>query len=430
MKHLVLIGLLVLFYFTANYMYAAVVKSMWQEGVIPGAEHEYEAIAGLWFVTIPSIIAIILSIPMGVLADKLGKTKILVVTGLLMSIGLFLVGASQGLAMLSLGFALFAIGMQGIYPAVMGIIADTTPEERRGTGYAIYYACTVIGYPLGLIVGLLLAWRTGYTGLGALVLVFTFLVFTPLEKIYKTLPSKRVEGGEYKAKVALKTITTPAIVALFVLIFFWGIPWGAITRYAVNFLMDAWGVSKGTATIIPTLSSISIIIGHIMGGILADRRVKKGDILGRVKISILGVTIGILVMLSFVLYPYPFGREELAVLLPPAILALAGMMFTTLAYPNISSVLSEVTRPEYRSTVFAVFNILNNLGWGLGPTLYGLLKDYYYTSLSPGLAHQEAIATASKYSITTIVLLWLIPLVIWILLLKLYLKSRIVESKG
>jgi len=135
-------------------------------------------------------------------------------------------------------------------------------------------------------------------------------------------------------------------------------------------------------------------------------------------------------MLSFVLYPYPFGREELAVLLPPAILALAGMMFTTLAYPNISSVLSEVTRPEYRSTVFAVFNILNNLGWGLGPTLYGLLKDYYYTSLSPGLAHQEAIATASKYSITTIVLLWLIPLVIWILLLKLYLKSRIVESKG
>jgi len=133
-------------------------------------------------------------------------------------------------------------------------------------------------------------------------------------------------------------------------------------------------------------------------------------------------------MLSFVLYPYPFGREELAILLPPAILALAGMMFTTLAYPNISSVLSEVTKQEYRATVFAVFNILNNLGWGLGPTLYGLLKDHYYTVLSPSLSHQEAIAVASKYSITTIVLLWLIPLVIWIIMLKLYPKSRIIES--
>jgi len=117
-----------------------------------------------------------------------------------MSIGLFLVGTSQGLSMLTIGFSLFTLGMMGAYPAVMGIIADTTPEERRGTGYAVYYASTVIGYPLGLIIGLLLAWRTGYSVLGALVLVFTPIAFTIIEKTYKTLPGRTVKSREYKAK--------------------------------------------------------------------------------------------------------------------------------------------------------------------------------------------------------------------------------------
>jgi predicted MFS family arabinose efflux permease len=66
-------------------------------------------------------------------------------------------------------------------------------------------------------------------------------------------------------------------------------PWGAVTRYAVNFMEDAWGLSKATASLILTLASISIIIGHIAGGALADRRVRAGDPLGRVKVSIIGV---------------------------------------------------------------------------------------------------------------------------------------------
>ena len=427
MKHLALIGLLVFVYFTAYYMFAAVVKSMWRDGVIPGAEHEYEAIAGLWLITIPAIVASILTIPIGVLADKLGRVKILAVTGVVMSIGLIVVGLAPNLYVLSAGFVLFAVGLQGISPVVVSVIADTTPQERRGLGYAIYLACTVMGFPLGLIVGLLLAWRTGYSSLGALVLVLIVVVFAVLEKMYKYVVPRKVVEEAYKARVALEAITSPAILVLIVLVFFYGIPWGAITRYAVNFLMDVWGVTQEIATVILALGSISTIIGHILGGLLADRRVKIGDILGRVKVSILGLAVGTLVLLTFVNYPYPYGRVELAVLLPPAILVLAGMMFTTFTYPNINAVISEVTLPKYRSTVFAVFNIVGSLGWGVGPTLYGLLKDYYYRTVAYGLAMEGAIALASRYSTTTIVLLWLVTLVAWIIMFKLYPKSRVAE---
>ncbi|MGC9012621.1 MFS transporter [Thermogladius sp.] len=422
MRHLVFLALLVLAYFTANYMYAAVVKPMWREGVIPGREFEYEAIAGLYLVTIPSIVAIALSVPMGVVADKVGKVKTILFSGLLMGVGLLLVGASTSFLLLSVAFTLFAVGMQGVYPALMGSIADTVPVSKRGLGYAAYYASTVVGYPLGLATGLLLSWRLGYTLLGALVVALTLAAAAALSRAYRRL---RVEAGgvsEYRFSGALKSITSPAVVALLVLIFFWGMPWGAITRYAVNFLEDAWGVGRAVAAAILTLASISIIVGHVAGGVLADRRVRAGDVLGRVKVSLLGVAVGIAVMLSFVLYPYPYGDESLASLLPPAALALLGMMFTTLSYPNISSVLSEVVRREYRATVFAVFNILNSLGWGVGPTLYGALKAYLVESLG------YSIPWASKVSIATVVLLWLVPLAVWALMLGLYPKSRVEEG--
>jgi MFS family permease len=98
------------------------------------------------------------------------------------------------------------------------------------------------------------------------------------------------------------------------------------------------------------------------------------------------------------------------------------MLFTTLAYPNISSVLSEVVEREYRATVFSVFNILNTLGWGVGPTLYGWLKEYLVEHWGLG------IPGASKYSIATVLLAWLIPLAIWVSMLKIYPRSRVVEK--
>ncbi|MCI4462436.1 MAG: MFS transporter [Thermogladius sp.] len=425
MRHLILLALLVLTYFTVNYMYAAVIKSIWLEGLVPGKAYEYEAVAGLYLVTIPSIIAIALSVPFGILADRFGRVRLIILSGLLMGAGSIIVGLAAGFPELILGFTLFAIGMQGIYPPLMGSIADTTPESRRGLGYAAYYASSVIGYPLGLAAGLTLAWRTGYTLLGLLTIALTAIVSVSLSRIYKSIKHVAVTGGGgFNLRAAGRVVSKPAVIALLVLIFFWGMPWGAVTRYAVNFMEDAWGLSKATASLILTLASISIIIGHITGGALADRRVRAGDQLGRVKVSIIGVGVGLAVMLSFVLYPYPYGVEAPTALLPPALLALAGMLFTTLAYPNISSVLSEVVEREYRATVFSVFNILNTLGWGVGPTLYGWLKESLVEHWGLG------IPDASRYSIATVLLAWLIPLAIWVSMLKIYPKSRVVEEAG
>jgi len=56
---------------------------------------------------------------------------------------------------------------------IYAFIADVVPSEKRGKGYATYYASSVFGMVLGLLMaGILLNWRTAYLIAGVFVLVF------------------------------------------------------------------------------------------------------------------------------------------------------------------------------------------------------------------------------------------------------------------
>lgn len=420
MRSLALIAILVLAYFTANYMLAAVIDIMWREGVIPGTEETWRAYGGL-LRTVPMIAGIILTVPFGMLADKLGRVRVLLLVGVLMGISLLLISASPNYYILLAGFSIFGIAMMGSHPAIMGLIADITREARRGLGYAIYYMSTVIGYPLGLAIGITLYWRIGYSALGALTLLLALIIYAVLSKA----PGKGAvpEGKKaYRARAALRSALVASSIILVIMALFWGMPWGAVTTYAVDYLVSAWGISKGSATIILTVSSLSIILGHLLGGILGDRGVKRGDYLARVKVSLIGVAIGTVVMLVFVLYPYPYGNENIGELIKPIALAGFGMLFTTFAYPNLTSVLSEVVREEHRSTVFSVYNVTNNIGWGLGPFIYGILIPIYRGSL--GIDEISAM----RYSITTVVAMWVITLGLWLALYRTYPKDRVAKG--
>ncbi len=127
------------------------------------------------------------------------------------------------------------------------------------------------------------------------------------------------------------------------------------------------------------------------------------------------MAVGYAAMSLMILYPYPRGDASLQSLLPPALLALAGMMFTTFAYPNINTVLSEVVAPEYRGTVFAVYNVLNNLGWTLGPL--------FYTSLLLAFSSSMTLHDAMTSAAFATVSLWLLALAAWVYLRKILLKQ-------
>jgi len=117
------------------------------------------------------------------------------------------------------------------------------------------------------------------------------------------------------------------------------------------------------------------------------------------------------------IYPYPYGDTSISALFLPALLAVGGMMFTTFAYPNINSVLSDVIIPEHRGTIFAFYSVLNNLGWTLGPTVYTLL----FSTFANTMGQIQAMTSAA----VLIVSLWLIALLCWIGIYRSYPKEKL-----
>ena len=440
------LAILVLLYFSAGYLLAFIVDVLKNSPIIPGVEsYEKETYIG-YLKSIPQIIGIALSILWGILADKIGRRKTMSLMIMFMFIGLAIIPFAVNYTMLLTLFIIFGIGHTGIAPIVYAFIADVLVPEKRGAGYAVYYASSVLGF-IGAYVFYLAVkpWQTTYGVLGVMVLL-TGLLLLAVSRGVRIGGAEKTSVVEFKLSEAVSSFRKPSVMAVLVMIVFWTIPWGMLTTFAIDYMMVKWGVSKTIASLILIVSVVSIAIGHIVGGILSDKVARKKGPAGRVFISILGIGIGLPVMLSMIMYPYPCGNSEWSIAIRPLLLAAFGMMFTTIAYPNITVVLSDVVRAEHRGTVFSVYNILNTLGWAIGPLLYPALAYIYMPPdirasdlprlitlydpesmryINSCMSEMAPVRNAYMYSAATIVLLWIISLLIWIVIKITYEKDRI-----
>lgn len=120
--------------------------------------------------TIPSIGAIIISFFVPILAKKLGKRNVLVISCVLMGIALLIVYLApfDNLVQVILGSALFGIANMGS-PISLSMVADSvdymelkTGIRTDGTAYATYGLATKIGNAIGGAAGVMLLSAFGY----------------------------------------------------------------------------------------------------------------------------------------------------------------------------------------------------------------------------------------------------------------------------
>lgn len=410
---LVVMGFMVLFYFAGNYMIAPILETLHKEGIIPGRENEWRFWAGL-LRTVPIAVGLAFTFFWGVLGDKVGRRGLIAVLGVIMGAALILVSTSTSYLTFLAFMTLFGIGLQGIGPVIYAFIADVVPSERRGFGYAIYYASSVFGMVVGLVLaGMLFHWRTAYMVSGVPVILLAILVYAVSAGVTVGYADKEAVMGEYSLREALREALTPSVLIIILQILAWAIPWGMLAHFSVDYIMTRWGLPKFWATLVILVATISIAFGHIIGGAISDRLAERMGPRGRPYVSIFGIAVGYAAMVAMLAYPYPYGDTSIGALLPPMLLAAFGMMFTTFAYPNISTVISDCVRPEHRGTVFSFYNILNSGGWAIGPSIYGALVYF----LAPT---KELVPTAMMYSAVGITSLWLISLAAWVLLLRHY----------
>lgn len=193
---LIVLAVMVLFYFAGNYLLAPVIDTLYEEGLIPGTKEEWRFYAGL-LKTVPGYAGLALTFLWGVLGDYLGRRRLILLLGLIMGISLVAVSFSNTYLYLIGVMTIFGVALLGIGPVVYAFVADVVPSGSRGLGYAIYYASTVFGMVIGLLLGgILLYWRLAYLVTGVPVIIFTLMVYTLSSGITIGYADKVIKVGE------------------------------------------------------------------------------------------------------------------------------------------------------------------------------------------------------------------------------------------
>jgi MFS family permease len=103
---------------------------------------------------ITSIVAVLLSIPLGTLSDKIGKERLLVVGFLIYAIVYFGFGVTGSIRTIVALFALYGLYSASTDSVQKALVSDITDKNRKGTGLGIYNGLLGITLlPASLIAG-------------------------------------------------------------------------------------------------------------------------------------------------------------------------------------------------------------------------------------------------------------------------------------
>ncbi|MCS7111442.1 MAG: MFS transporter [Ignisphaera sp.] len=402
-----------------------------EEGMIIGSGEEWYVYAGL-VGTVPVLAGISTTMIWGYLADRLSRRTLFAAAVLIGEVPCFLTAFARNYYELLMLRALTGIGINGAAPVARAIIADLYPPEERGKGYAIYNFSTGFGVLFGMLMAgmalaLGLSWRIPFALAAApnffIVPLFLLLVKEikvgyaepELKKLYDT-------GFEYRYGIRLRDFavafaTTPTLVFIYLQGIPGTFPWGAIPYWAPTFFQKSWGLSEATSALIVFSAGLGMMVGYFVGGLLSDKLVAKGYRNSRLFIPFVGILLGAFTTLALLYYPYPYGEESLQSLLPVILIAVSGMVFVTWAAPSVPAVLSEVSLPEHRGTVFGIFNITDSIGSAFGPTVASILMAFY---LSRGVLEPRNVL----YGLATTVLFWIPCALLWLPAFRTYIKDR------
>ncbi|MFC2162727.1 MFS transporter [Candidatus Altiarchaeota archaeon] len=111
---------------------------------------------------------ILFEAPAGILADQLGKRRVLSVGLFISGAACMMFGAAGSIHSLLVFAFISASGMSLVWPSVEGIIVERTPEKERGSVVGMWSVFNDLGYAVGPLAAGLLAGTVGMEGVFAI----------------------------------------------------------------------------------------------------------------------------------------------------------------------------------------------------------------------------------------------------------------------
>lgn len=356
--------------------------------ILPELSAEYGAdVRTLGFIgSAFTLVGAFISIVFGYFTDLISRKKLLIITVFVGEIPCLLTGVpffTPTLASFTLLRVLTGIGIGGIYPISFSLISDYFREEHRASASAwlgVAWAIGMMGGPAlaGYLTGSF-GWRIAFLLAAApnfpLVLIFALYARDPERgRTEKALEDLIQAGAAYTARIKLSDFKLIISNRTNLWTFLQGIPgtipWGILSYWIIIFFEQERGFTKEEATTVYLMLGLGATIGAVVFAIVGERLYQKNPKLLPLLCGA-GVLIGMLPVVPVLNYPL-FDPTSTQLLLFN-LAAFIGGFLVSVPSANVKAILMNVNRPEHRGSVFAVFNITDNLGQGFGPAIGGLL---------------------------------------------------------
>jgi predicted MFS family arabinose efflux permease len=334
-------------------------------------------IGGLYF----ALFYCILAIPVGWLADRTNRVKVLSFACALWSAATIACGMASTYPQLVLARMTVGIGEAGGVPPSYAIISDYFPPGQRGTALGLYNLGPPIGQALGVAFGASIAaaysWRDAFVSIGIVGIVTALIVYLfvrePARGRLDAAPAGQAAAGPVEPAGFWATcrlfFSRPVLAWMALASGITQIVTYATMNFATLFLMREKGMSLSEIAIwYALLVGLGIGGGIYLSGRLVDRLAPRSK-RAYAFIPAVGLAIAVPFFVGFVWAPtWPLALAFLAVpmccnyfYLPPA----------------VALVQAEV-RPNQRVLSGALLLLVMNLiGLGLGPTYLGAMSDFF-----------------------------------------------------
>lgn len=325
----------------------------------------------------------------GYFTDKVNRIKLLTCIILIGEIPCLLTGFTQTYQQLFWMRALTGIGIGGAIPLIYSLLGDLFPAERRSAAAGTLGLITGLGMAGGQLlagaIGPEMGWKLPFiiVAVPNFILVFFFWIFSeePVRGGQDSGKTQISSGFDLKAYMVLFKIKTNLLV--FLQGIFGTVPWSVFFTFLIDYLSQEKNYSVMDATFIVTIIGASAIFGGFIGGHIGNWLYNKKAAYVPVLCTI-STTVGVIPTL-FLLNMSPAAEGSGIGSIPIFYGILSGLCIAMTA-PNIKAVLINVNAPQSRGSIFALYNLADDLGRGFGPVIISLLIVMFQRSLALSIA--------------------------------------------
>ncbi|MFD3745388.1 MFS transporter [Nocardia sp. NPDC058633] len=328
----------------------------------------------------------IFQIPGGVLADRLGARKMILVAVLVWSIFTAATGFAWSFAVLLIVRFLFGAA-EGIFPpASMKVLVERTNEQERMSANGLIMSSNAIAAVLTpLAMTPLIAafgWRSAFFSTAALgVLVLLAIQLGLPRPLARTTPRVPVQPPPLRAVLRLRVLWYFGAIMFGYNVIGWG-----LTTWVPTYLTEQRGIPLTSAGVLLAVPALATAVAVVIGGRLADR------LEGNQRLVIVpGMTVSALALILMA------DSGSLAAFVAFASVA---MFAASLAYMPIFAVPLRALPAEYLGVGSAVIIVGGQLAGMVTPPVVGVIADHLSFEVAFGFLVLGAVIAAVMAIIT------------------------------